>query len=143
MQEKVQGTRNKESVFSAIDIRPSLLEFTGTGKPENSLCDGENLAETLLGESAASRQAPIFYSRPPDRKNFYGFDSLPDLAVREGDWKLLCDYDGSRPELYNIVSDPGENNNLAPDYPEKVSELAEKVTSWYRSMPCSTAPISD
>ncbi|RIJ45936.1 N-acetylgalactosamine-6-sulfatase [Maribellus luteus] len=143
MQEKVQGTRNKESVFSAIDIRPSLLEFTGTGKPENSLCDGENLVETLLGESAASRQAPIFYSRPPDRKNFYGFDSLPDLAVREGDWKLLCDYDGSRPELYNIVSDPGENNNLAPDYPEKVSELAEKVTSWYRSMPCSTAPTSD
>ncbi|MFV0268329.1 MAG: sulfatase-like hydrolase/transferase [Draconibacterium sp.] len=143
MEEKVQGTRNKESVFSAIDIRPSLLEFTGTGKPENSLCDGENLVGTLLGESAASRQTPIFYSRPPDRKKFYGFDSLPDLAVREGDWKLLCDYDGSRPELYNIVSDPGENNNLAAGYPEKARELAEKVTSWYRSMPCSTAPISD
>ena len=28
--EKAKGTRNKESVFSAIDLTPSLLEFTGT-----------------------------------------------------------------------------------------------------------------
>ena len=129
------GTSNKESVFSAIDIRPSLLQFSGTSIPDNSLCDGENMLETLLGESTSSRQAPIFYSRPPDRKNYYGFSDLPDLAVREDNWKLLCDYDGSRPELYDLDKDPGETNNLARKYPDKTEVLMKKVTSWYLSMP--------
>jgi uncharacterized sulfatase len=130
-----KGTRNKASVFSAIDLKPSLLAFTGTAVAADALVDGENVIETLLGRSDSSRNAPIFYSRPPDRKNFYGFENLPDLAVREGEWKLLCDYDGGRPELYNIAEDPGEITNLADAYPEQVVMMARKVVSWYQSMP--------
>lgn len=135
LNDKVKGSRNKESVFSAIDIRPTLLEFAGIEKPESSLCDGESMLETVLGKSASSRQSPIFYSRPPDRKNANGFTNLPDLAVREGEWKLLCDYDGGRPELYNITTDPEENNNLVSEHPEKTKEMVQKVTAWYESMP--------
>jgi uncharacterized sulfatase len=129
--EKVKGTRNKESVFSAIDLTPSLLEFTGTKVPENSHFDGENMMKTILGKSGLSRESPIFFSRPPDRKNYYGFENLPDLAVREGEWKLLCDYDGSRQELYNIVSDPGETRNLAEVHPGIAYTMTGKVLSWY------------
>jgi uncharacterized sulfatase len=133
--ENAKGTRNKESVFSAIDLVPSLLEFTGTKAPDNSVFDGENLIQTILGKSKSSRTSPIFYSRPPDRKNFFGFENLPDLAVRDGDWKLLCDYDGARPELYNIVNNPGENKNLAELHPDIVQTMTQKVVSWYNSMP--------
>ncbi|UII20284.1 hypothetical protein [Fulvivirga ligni] len=55
--------------------------------------------------------------------------------MRQGDWKLLCDYDGSRPELYNIVDDPGETNNLAANHTEKTKEMTQKVVGWYKSMP--------
>lgn len=127
------GSRNKESVFSAIDFTPSLLAFTES--PKTSMTDGENVIETILGKSMDSRQAPIFYSRPPDRKNYYGFENLPDLAVRDGEWKLLCDYDGSRAELYNISKDPGETKNLADANPEIAKRLIKEVTSWYASMP--------
>ena len=127
------GSRNKESVFSAIDFTPSLLAFTES--PKTSMTDGENVIETILGRSDDSRQAPIFYSRPPDRKNYYGIENLPDLAVRDGKWKLLCDYDGSRPELYNISEDPGETKNLAEANSEVVKRLIKDVTSWYASMP--------
>lgn len=133
--EEVEGTRNKESVFAAIDLSPSLLEFTGTAAPENANYDGENRIETILGESTLSRQAPIFFSRPPDRKNYYGFEGLPDLAVRQGKWKLLCDYDGSRPELYDIVVDPGETKNLAEVHAEIVDLMAKQVIEWWDSMP--------
>jgi len=135
IKEKVKGTRNTESVFSAIDLTPSLLEFTGTTPPEHVNYDGENKLKTILGESSSSRKAPIFYSRPPDRKNYYGFENLPDLAMREGKWKLLCDYDGSRPELYNIVKDPGETTNLAEAHPEIVDYMAERLVDWWNSMP--------
>ncbi|WPP49401.1 sulfatase family protein [Catalinimonas niigatensis] len=137
MDEKVKGTRNKASVFSAIDVAPSLLAFTGTAAPENTITDGENMLKTMLGESDASRTSPIFYSRPPDRKSFYGFENLPDLAVREGAWKLLCDYDGGRPELYHIVNDPGETHNLADEHAERAKSMIQEVTSWYASMPAS------
>jgi len=132
--QKVEGTR-KESVFSAIDLMPSLLKFTGTKAAENSISDGENVIETILGESDSSRNSPIFYSRPPDRKNYYGFENLPDLAVREGDWKLLCEYNGDRQELYNIANDPGEKHNLAEVHTKRSSTLTQKVLAWYKSMP--------
>lgn len=135
IQESAKGTRNKTSVFSAIDLVPSLLAFTDTEAPENANYDGENIMGTLLGESIASRQAPIFYSRPPDRKNYYGFENLPDLAMRAGKWKLLCDYDGSRPELYDLVANPGETKNLAEMNPETVDSMVKQMLVWWKSMP--------
>lgn len=135
IEEEATGTRNEVSVFSAIDLTPSLLAFTNTTAPENAKYDGENVMSSILGASTASREAPIFYSRPPDRKNYYGFENLPDLAMRKGKWKLLCDYDGRRPELYDVVADPGETKNLAEINPEIVKSLAEQLLGWWNSMP--------
>lgn len=55
--------------------------------------------------------------------------------MREGPWKLLCDYDGGRPELYNIVEDESEHKNLAVFQPERVKSMTRKVVNWYHSMP--------
>ena len=62
---------------------------------------------------------------------------LPDLAIRNGPWKLLCDYDGSRPFLYNIFKDHGEKQNLALDplQAENVKTLTQQVVDWHLSMP--------
>ena len=135
MSENVMGTRNRESPFSAIDLVPSMLAFADVGPNENIKYDGEQILETILGKSGASRESPIYYSRPPDRKNYYGFENLPDLAVRSGDWKLLCDYDGKRPELFNMLKDPGESRNLAEIHPDLTRDLTQKVITWYESMP--------
>ena len=129
------GSRNTESVLSAMDLVPSLLSLTGTAKEGKVHYDGENMKETLLGNATASRKAPLFFSRPPDRKSFYGFENLPDLAVRSGKWKLLCDYDGSRPQLYDLDTDPGEANNLSETHAEKTRQLTRQVTAWHQGIP--------
>ena len=129
------GTRNKASVFSAIDLTPSLLRLANAESPTGTVYDGEDVLDTLLGKSTAGRQAEIYFRRPPDRKNYYGFSQLPDLAMRQGAWKLLCDYDGSRPQLYDLENDPGENNNLAADNPDVVSSLTKKLLDWNQRMP--------
>lgn len=130
-----KGTRNRGSVFSSIDIVPSLLSFAGLQLPKGIIFDGENLIETILGVDTASRKAPIFYSRPPDRKSIYGFENLPDLAMRHGKWKLLCDYDGSRPELYDMTTDKGEKNNVANQHINVVNNMTEQLLQWWESMP--------
>ena len=134
MEQSAMGTRNRESVFSAMDLPPSLLEICRVTPPAKGEFDGESLGDILLGRSKASRRQPLFFSRPPDRKNFYGFDDLPDLAVRLGNWKLLCDYDGTRIELYDIVSDAAESDNLAESEPEVAAQLVQEVTDWHHSL---------
>lgn len=133
--EKVQGAVNDESVFSAIDLVPSLLEISGVGLPEGVSFDGEPLPEVVLGTSKASRSQPIFFRRPPDRNAFYDDDDLPDLAMRDGRWKLVCEYDGLIPELYDLDADPAEQHNVASNHPEVVKAMTRKVIDWHRSMP--------
>jgi len=134
IEKRAQGTRNKASVFAAIDLVPSLLRLTGADPAAGVTYDGEVLLETLLGRTQASRQAPIFFGRPPDRKSFYGFNELPDLALRQGRWKLLCDFDGARPQLYDLTVDVGESNNLVDKHPEVAEELKKKVLAWHAKM---------
>jgi len=131
------GRRNKASVLAAIDLVPSLLALARVEPPAGVKYDGENLLDVLVGRSDRSREAPIFFGRPPDRKNFYGFRNLPDLAVRHRQWKLLCDFNGGRPQLYDLSADVGETKNLAEAQPEIVSRLTKQVTTWYESMPRS------
>lgn len=131
---KKQNHVDSESVFSAIDLVPTLLTLTGTSFPEGKTFDGESLVGTLLGEGG-SREAPIFFRRPPDRDTFYDIADLPDLAVRSGKWKFLCEYDGSQPELYDIVSDLGESKNVAGEHPKVVTRLTKSLLEWHQSMP--------
>jgi len=138
MDQGVQGTRNSSSIFSAIDLVPSLLSVAGVDT--RVTFDGENLKETLLGKSNASRSQPLFFRRPPDRENFRHYKGLPDLAVREGKWKLFCDYDGANPVLYDLSKDPAETTNIASNNSNVVKRLKAKLLKWNASMPADNGP---
>jgi uncharacterized sulfatase len=133
------GHTNKTSVVSAIDIAPSILHLAGAAAPPNTRFDGENLATTLLGKSEASRQAPIHWRRPPDRPGDAS-GNWPDLAIREGPWKLLCDYDGSQPQLYNLATDASETTNLAATNEPLVKRLTTAALTWHQSLPPDNGP---
>ena len=131
---------NRASVFSAIDLVPTLLDLTGTPYPKGVIFDGESLPGTLLGQATTSRKAPIHFRRPPDRDSFYGDNDLPDLAVRVSDWKFLCEYDGSDPELYNLKTDLGETKNLAHEHPKLVANFTKSLIAWHESLPSDNGP---
>ncbi len=128
-----RGSRNNTSIFSGIDLVPSIINFARIQNDVNY--DGEVLINTLTGKSVSSRKKPIFFRRPPDRKSYYGFQNLPDLSVRDGKWKLLCNYDGSNAQLYNIPNDHGENKNLASKYPAIVQKMAKGLMAWNSALP--------
>ena len=140
MNEDALGTINQDSIFSAIDLVPTLLEICQASPAPNTTFDGEPLPDTLLGESNSSRQKPIFFRRPPDRNSFYGVNDLPDLAVRNGRWKLLCEYDGSAPLLYDLSIDPKESKNLAKQRPDILKVLTKAVVAWHNAMPTDNGP---
>ena len=132
---KVAGSANRTSYLSMIDLAPTLLTIAGVSAPAGTGFDGVSMRETLLGHSEVSRNKPLFFRRPPDRASFSGDDNLPDLAVRDGRWKLLCTYAGSSPQLYDLEADPAEKNNLAAAQPAEAARLTSLVVAWHRSLP--------
>jgi arylsulfatase A-like enzyme len=136
------GNHNESSVFAAFDLVPSMLSIAKVGTPEDTHFDGQNLAPVLLGQSLESRRAPIFWRRPPDRKtvNEKLPERLPDLAMREGDWKLLCDYDGTKSQLYDLAKDRGESTNLADQHADIVIRMQGALLAWHQSMPADNGP---
>jgi arylsulfatase A-like enzyme len=136
------GMHNETSVFAAFDLVPSLLALANVTAPADVKFDGENVAATLVGKSIASRIAPIHWRRPPDRKSSPPAlpGPQPDLAMREGNWKLLCDYDGANVELYDLSKDLGETTNLADQQADLTKRLTNAALAWHQSMPADNGP---
>lgn len=134
MSKSAVGTVNRTSVFSAIDLVPSLLDIAKVDAGDTSF-DGEVLSETLLGKSSVSRVKPLYFRRPPDRDSFYGVEDCPDLAIRSGKWKFMTEFDGSWDLLYDLESDPGESKNVLDLHPNVAKKLKENLISWHQSMP--------
>ncbi|MEY3895547.1 MAG: hypothetical protein RLZZ214_1066 [Verrucomicrobiota bacterium] len=132
---KKVGTANRSSHLGTIDLAPTLLRIAGVSAPADTVFDGVSMHETLLGRSEASRDRPLFFRRPPDRASFSGDENLPDLAVRDGKLKLLCKYDGSSPQLYDLDDDPSEKKNLAATQSAETTRLTAAVVAWHRSLP--------
>jgi hypothetical protein len=112
-----------------------LLDIAGVAADKAIRFDGESLPATLLGKSQSSRRQPVFFRRPPDRNAFYGEANLPDLCVREGKWKLLCEYDGSKPQLYDLSSDRSEARNQSGLRPGVTRRLSKQVLAWNEGLP--------
>jgi uncharacterized sulfatase len=135
------GSVNATSIFAAFDLAPSLLSIAGIEAKEIAF-DGENIAPALLGKNEVSRTAPIFWRRPPDRKTVSEklTERLPDLAMRDGHWKLLCEYDGTQPQLYDLDQDRGESTNLAAKHADIVERMSKALLAWHASMPADNGP---
>jgi uncharacterized sulfatase len=137
MDPAVRDTTNNSAVFSALDLNRSLYTIAGAEPPPDAELDGEDVASTILGRATASRRAPLFWRRPPDRPGFgHGLDEdNPDLAVRDGKWKFLVNLDGTSPQLYDLEADPAESQNLASQFPETAGRLEDALRAWNASMP--------
>ena len=134
LQPKAKGTVNDQTVVGGVDLLPSLVRLAGVALPAGTRFDGEDLSQSFLGRARQTRSGPLMWVRPPDRPGPRG-DAFPDLALREGDWKLLLMRDGSRPQLYNLAQDPGEAHNLAAEQPDVVGRLSRELLAWQATLP--------
>ena len=141
LKEGKAGSTDDASVLAAIDIAPSVLKLAGVSLPADIRFDGEDHSASLLGKETTTRKAPIFWRRPPDRK-IAGEPPAPqpDLAVREGKWKLTCDYNGTAPQLFDLNADPGESKDLSDSQPDITNRLVQAVTAWQKSIPADKGP---
>jgi arylsulfatase A-like enzyme len=132
LDEQAIGSTNDATIISSVDVVASLLTIAGVAPPADVQLDGEDLSAALLGAKQSQRTTPLYWVRPPDRPGQQG-ENLPDLAIRSGNWKLLTEYDGSEPQLYDLAADPNEHKNLAAEHPERVDALRRGLLQWHRT----------
>jgi uncharacterized sulfatase len=129
-----RGQWDKMTVLSSIDLAPSLLKLARVTPPQSVKFDGVDVSAALLGKPAGERARPLFWKRPPDRPG-EPEERWPDLSVRDREWKLLINEDGSGAQLYQISRDPAETQNLAAQHPQIVRRLGEIVRAWNKTLP--------
>ena len=130
------GRRDEVSVVSSVDWLPTVCKLAGVTVPENVKPDGEDVSDIWSGQSRA-RQRPLcwewlFQVRGDDY-------TPPHLAIRDGNWKLLVNHDGTKPELYDLPKDLSEQRNLAVENPDVVKALIAKAIAWTKTLPPSKA----
>jgi uncharacterized sulfatase len=126
------GETNDTSVLTSVDLVASLLQLAGAESPKG--IDGEDLSATLLGKRRDTRQAPLFWVAPPDRRGSPQ-ENMPAVAVREGQWKLLLDGDGQGVRLYDVDADPLEAVDVSVQHSEIVARLRKLALEWSRQLP--------
>jgi arylsulfatase A-like enzyme len=124
-------------VLAATDLFPSLCAIAGVELPKDAAFDGEDLSAVLLGSSRV-RARPLFWEYGRNTNSFdypRGADRSPNVAMREGNWKLLVNADGRDLQLYDLKSDPKETTNVVAASPEVAARLKETALAWRKSLP--------
>jgi N-acetylgalactosamine-6-sulfatase len=129
------GRRDDATVFTAVDLLPTLCAAAGVTLPADYAGDGENLLPALEGRPMA-RTRPVFWEW---RGNQTEPDWWPRLAVRDGEWKLLLTADARRVSLHRLPEDRAEARDVAAENPAVVARLSRLALDWRASLP-STPP---
>lgn len=103
-----------------FDLFPTLAKLAHVDPAEVVEHDGVDLCPTL------------FDSKPLESRSLF-WRMGSSKAVRLGDHKL-CVIGKKAPELYNLNTDIGESNNLAPSNPQLVARLTELLAAWERDV---------
>ena len=131
------GRTDGQTVWSAVDLFPSLCAAAGVALPKDIAFDGENISEAWTGKPVV-RSTPLFWEYGRNDMSFKypkGRDRSPKLAVRNGKWKLLINADGSDAQLFDLSSDASEARNVAADNPDEVVRLKATVLAWRQTLP--------
>ena len=115
---QAQGSTIDEAV-GIVDVVPTVCGILGIDAPKHT--QGENLTSRLNGDAATRGPRHIY------TESLYAtrYGANPMYGVISDSWKYIYT---TRPELYDLSTDPGENTNLVEREPERAGTLRDRLT---------------
>jgi arylsulfatase A-like enzyme len=107
-----------EQVWAFWDFLPTAAEIAGTTPPAG--LDGVSMLPTLLGQPQTNQHDYLYWE-------FHEKGS--SQAVLMGDWKAVRLGPDQPLELYNLKSDPGEKDNVAPAH----ADIVERISAYLKT----------
>jgi arylsulfatase A len=130
-----------DEVVCTVDLAASFATLVGEKLPEKACLDSFNVLDALLGQKDAKGRDHLL-----QQDNGSG-----NFGLRQGNWKLVRqkanpkkDPKGTDPkqpwreQLFDLSTDPGEQNDIAakhPDEMKRLHDLLEKIIADGRTRP--------
>lgn len=140
-----EGGRIIDEPAGLVDILPTILDICNFEQPEERVIDGTSILPLFEGKEI-HRETPLFW---------YFYRSWPEAAIRMGDYNMLGYSEDTIPrmhsffdkdmefiknsslvdfELYNLVKDPAQQNNLYQQRPELADSIREIFLKTYHNV---------
>ncbi|MEX0320869.1 MAG: sulfatase [Puniceicoccaceae bacterium] len=113
----VKGGQTIDAPCVTSDYFPTIMATLGIDLPDDRIYDGTNLLP-LLHAKRTERGKPIGFLNK-DAKEAVWMEDRYKLIIRP-----------KKTELYDIIKDPGETNNLAESKPEIVGRMQQELDAW-------------
>ncbi|MBD3374509.1 sulfatase-like hydrolase/transferase [candidate division KSB1 bacterium] len=119
---KIKTNRVVRMPCSTNDYFPTVMDILGYKIPETDIrpYDGESLWP-LLNRNMDERPRPI------------GFQSRDQLALIDNRYKLYSPDRGQTYELYDLIKDPAEKNDLIEQEPLVAKKMQARLQDWLQS----------
>jgi len=112
-----------EELTAHLDWLPTLIDLCGLEKPSDVAFDGRSIEPLMRGKSSNWRERTLFVDRQADQLEMWNpsvspEQKYPSRVVLTERWRLV------NGELYDILDDPSQKNDLARQNPEVVESLS-------------------
>jgi arylsulfatase A len=139
--------------ISGVDVLPTLCELAGVPLPPARSLDGVSVTPVFAG-GALLRTKPLYWQ-------YLWIPAGPQVALRDGPWKILARIEGPRPrgggitaeivatiksapladfELYHVENDPAEKTELSAREPARLAALKAALISYHAGV-AADAPV--
>ena len=124
---KWTGTIKENSITNQVattfDWTATILSLAHAKVDPKFPLDGMDLTDVITGRKNEVDRT-LFWRISQRRQN---------KAVRDGKWKWLQDEKGNE-YLFDLVSDPGEKNDVKNNFPETFEKLKKEYSRWEKKM---------
>lgn len=108
---KIEPNTSNDAMMHIVDLYSTFITLGGASHKQKRLVDSIDMTGTIFSGESAPRNEIIY--------EVSGSVRFP--AIRQGDYKLVGK------ELYNIVLDPSEKEDIAAKHPAIVERLSARV----------------
>ena len=135
--ENIESGRQVGEIIENIDIAPTLLDLLGVDKPDTfegrsfiRLID-PNAIDNSFSYSLSEVGSKIHSIRTERYRYIYNPGNITPNFRKQGCLPRGKNYKIHNEELYDIITDPGEKNNLAEKNPGLALELRRRIDALY------------
>jgi arylsulfatase len=126
---KIQAGTNISALTSAIDVFPTLAELCSVAVPDTLKLDGRSLLSLLHDPQAEWPDRFLFTHLGRWERGQTNAAKYRECAVRSQRFRLV-----NNRELYDIVNDPSEQQNVIEQHPRVVAEMRTAYDQWWASI---------
>ncbi|MEL7539586.1 MAG: sulfatase-like hydrolase/transferase, partial [Pseudomonadota bacterium] len=139
-QGKITAVRDTETLASAIDIMPTILDYVGVAAPEDlpgyslkpkiSGAPLDGARDYFVGRMTQHRAGTDFRGNPNELTDDHMGSNLSGYYRRDLDWHFVWLPDSGETALYDLKNDPGQLIDASAAHPDAIVVFKADIEAW-------------